>query len=616
VLAFPPEKNGVKILDPQISYSVDQNVDEDIVLSDVIFNSKTFKALAGKAKEFGRSESLSINDDDAILFLTAPLALGTHEQIEVLAENGNTIFSKTIQKENREKGTLFAKGLGKKFWDNVNLKIQTHILFTSDSLKELLLNSDKKSGFRFCWSKKEDSFFSRYCTPYYRYSKKELKIITQTQAANTKVLADTTELKPIGEINLATNQTKRILLTSAQGFSIEFKSKILPLNLSRYFLDESDQWIYFIGHTYPPINSEVKHFPHFNPESFNVYFNWQSTIGDLKDYWVTVVPRNNTYLSLLGQGGGIFRYPLKVEKVPSIKTKIILNNPIRSTYSSTPKVKGTISKDIEVTPVAPSKFKVSKNLQSFLWQLHAPEKGSENISYLNIKDKANTSEEFSFISNYSVFRGYSGELSLRLAGALSADYKINYLGEIAYNQWFENILGWENYYLSQQRWGISIKNFKSINSKNTSFQLQLTTIDLKYRFTPGLWERDETWGLIFGAEDVIINDIHGSFGGTGIYWARSMPKVFDDIMNWFPYMSYPKWVDMEFIYYFTPLSNQVITGNQPTYSMNFHGKLLWTKYFFGEAGFGLKAYSYLKPSTEEQVSVQALYGTMGLGINF
>jgi hypothetical protein len=144
--------------------------------------------------------------------------------------------------------------------------------------------------------------------------------------------------------------------------------------------------------------------------------------------------------------------------------------------------------------------------------------------------------------------------------------------------------------------------------------LQLTTLDLKYRFTPGLWERDETWGAILGAEDVLVNNIHGALAGAGLFWARSMPKIFDDIMNWFPFMSYPKWVDMEMIYYLTPLSNTITTGNSPTYSLNFHGKILWTKYFFGEAGFGLKAYDY---GTETKaVRLQALYGTAGLGLNF
>lgn len=616
-LYFPPEKNGVKILDPQITYSVDQEPDQDIVLSDIVFNNKTFQALSGKVKDFAKNEALSLNDDDSILYITAPQALGIQGEIEVLSENGIAVFSKNIQKEHVEKGTLFAKGLGSKFWNSVNIKTQTHILFISNSLDEHVLNYDKKSGFKFCWSKKDDSYFARYCTPYYRYSKKEQKIIPQTQAANTKVIVETRELQPKGEIDLGPNQTKRILLTSAQGFSIEFKSKILPLYLSHYFLDDSGQWIYVIGHSNAPVASEFKLFPHIDPESLKAYLNWQSTIGNIKDYWVTIIPRSRTFISALGQGGGIFRYPLKIEKTPSFKTKLAMKNPLRSTYTREPTLQGRLSKNIEIAAISPSRLKLSKNGQFFLWQLSAPEKGAENINNITVREKSATGESSaSFLANYSIFRGYSTEFSMRVAGAMSADYKINYLGEAAYNQWFEKLFGWDNPTFSHQHWGVSLKHFQPLNANETAFSLQLTTFDLKYRFSPGLWERDESWGLILGGEAVTINDIHGTFGGAGIFWARSMPKLFDDILNWVPFMRSPKWVDMEMIYYLAPLSADVTNGTSPTYSLNFHGKLLWTKYFFGEAGFGLKAYSYQKLSTNELVSVQALYGTAGLGINF
>lgn len=616
-LYFPPEKNGVKILDPQITYAVDQEADQDIVLSDIIFNNKTFQALSGKVKDFAKNESLSLNDDDSILYLTAPQALGLQGEIEVLSENGTVVFSRSIQKNDTEKGALFAKGLSSKFWGSTNIKTQTHVLFVSNSLDEHVLNYDKKSGFRFCWSKKDESYFSKYCTPYYRHSKKEQKIIPQTQAANTKIIVETRELPPKGEIDLGPNQTKRILLTSAQGFSIEFKSKILPLYLNHYFLDDSGQWIYVIGHSNAPVASEVKIFPYIDPESLKAYLKWQSTIGNIKDYWVTIIPRSRTFISALGQGGGIFRYPLKIEKIPSFKTKISMHNPLRSTYSSEPQIRGKLSKNVEIAAIPPSKLKFSKSGQSFLWQFKTPEKGEENVNSITVREKSSTTEPSpSFLANYSIFRGYSTEFSMRVAGAMSSDYKINYLGEIAYNQWFENLFGWENPNFSQQHWGVSLKHFTPLNANETAFSLKLTTFDLKYRFSPGLWERDESWGLILGGEDVAINDIHGMFGGVGIFWARSMPKLFDDILNWVPFMRSPKWVDMEMMYYMAPLSAGVTNGTSPTYSLNFHGKLLWTKYFFGEAGFGLKTYSYLKVSTNELVSVQALYGTAGLGINF
>jgi hypothetical protein len=219
-----------------------------------------------------------------------------------------------------------------------------------------------------------------------------------------------------------------------------------------------------------------------------------------------------------------------------------------------------------------------------------------------------------------LFRGYNGEFSLRLAGVVSADLQLNLLGEMAYNQWFETLAGWNNYYLSNQRWGVSarafapLKTFTPKGSTEQALTLKLATVDLKYRFNPGLWERDETWGAILGVEDITINNIHGAFGGGGIFWARSMPEIFDRIFNWFPFMSYPKWVDMEMVYYMVPLDSKIKPGSSSTYAINFHGKIMWSKMFFGEAGFGLKTYDY--ETDTQNIRLQALYGTAGLGFNF
>jgi hypothetical protein len=147
-----------------------------------------------------------------------------------------------------------------------------------------------------------------------------------------------------------------------------------------------------------------------------------------------------------------------------------------------------------------------------------------------------------------------------------------------------------------------------------TISLALTTADLKYRLTPGLWERDETWGLILGYEDVKLSSAQAPLLGAGFFWARSMPKIFDDIMNYIPFMNYSKWVDMDFMYYSVPLKSNLNTGTN--FAINFHGKILWTKTLFGEAGFGFKSYEYKDLDIKKYASLQAFYGTMGLGLNF
>ncbi len=612
-MRFIPEKNGVKVLPPKLTYSVDQ--DDDVILSDVIFNEDSFKASMGPLKALGRPKNLKLDPNEIFLFFTAPLALGQKGQVEVISEDGKVLFSKVIQAEYLDYGASMEEALNADFWKSAKPQNQTSILIPADELKDTLLDTKKKSGFRFCWNQKDDPYYSRFCTPYYRYSKKDQRIKIQTQTSTTKVYVDQKEAKPLDSINLEINKTKRFLATSVKGFSIEFYCQISPLFLSDFYLDESKQWVYLLGHTIRPTYPETKLFPAIDPDGLVSLLRWRPTIGLMKDYWVSVVPKSNPQLILPGKGGGFFVYPLEISKAPSLKARIALKKPLKSTYSNKPVLRATVSKGIEIAAIPPGKVKVSSSGVDLSWQFNAAIPGEEQTGGLTIKEQDNEFQTF-----YTLFRGYSGEFSMRLAGVLSADLQLNLLGEAAYNQWFESLFGWENNLLSVQRWGISARHFaplKTFTPKGTTSEpltLKLTTFDLKYRLTQGLWERDETWGLLFGAEDILINNIHGSFGGAGFFWARSMPEIFDRIMNWFPYMSYPKWVDMEMIYYLAPLTSNLTPGNTPNYAVNFHGKILWTKFFFGEAGFGIKAYDY---KTEiKNVKLQALYGTAGLGFNF
>ncbi len=103
-----------------------------------------------------------------------------------------------------------------------------------------------------------------------------------------------------------------------------------------------------------------------------------------------------------------------------------------------------------------------------------------------------------------------------------------------------------------------------------------------------------------------------------------MPKVFDNIFNLLPIFRYPKFVDAEFRLY--PLIQTKNVSVPPAgglnYDMLFHGKVLWTKRFFGEAGFGIRALALRRvfPGDEKtsgkNLNYTALHGTAGIGFNF
>jgi hypothetical protein len=83
-------------------------------------------------------------------------------------------------------------------------------------------------------------------------------------------------------------------------------------------------------------------------------------------------------------------------------------------------------------------------------------------------------------------------------------------------------------------------------------------------------------------------------------------------------MRYPKWVDLDFVYYPIALrANQTLNYMA---AVNFHGKVQWSKTFYGEAGFSLMDFDYNdKNSVNPKFPPRPIvFGrpTIGVGINF
>jgi hypothetical protein len=262
--------------------------------------------------------------------------------------------------------------------------------------------------------------------------------------------------------------------------------------------------------------------------------------------------------------------------------------------------------------------------------------------------------EKSYKAYYEIFRGFPRELGLRIGQVLGNSNSVTVV-EGAFNYWFEDLFGSSHFLLSRLRWGISIKSNESLNdvemkiprsdipSSTVSIysKLKFQTLDVKYRFTPGIWGRDETAGLMFSAMSMSFYDASTTMFGGGIFWARSMPKGFDEVFNLIPWLRYPKWVDADAVMYFGGTNSRAALNSEfsppksfGNLSVNFHGKVLWSNRFFGELGFGLRSINYNRiydrridgvspPEVIEGVQYTAwnfnyysLYALIGLGVNF
>jgi hypothetical protein len=363
------------------------------------------------------------------------------------------------------------------------------------------------------------------------------------------------------------------------------------------------------------------------------FLNFMPTIGDLRKFWQASLPADVPYLYLKGEGGAPFRQSFVFDALPPEKARATLAaTTTKATYNSHIWVSGKVDPSVKLSAKDTS---VEQNGGDFRWLFPAPTPGTYNTGVLDVDDGKNV-----WHSHFDIYRGYSTELSARLSGVLTSGLELVALGEVAGQFWFEDIFGWENYTLSRQRWGVSAKYFQAFTGLSSTSsdptaanlrRLEAGNVDLKYRLSPGVWGRDPSIGLIASFEQITYGFVAQAAGipqvtyrvpvyGGGVFWARSMPKLIDDFLNLAPFMRYPKWVDLEFIYY--PYAAQAGQTSNLIFNMNFHGKVQWTKNFFGEGGFGVKNFSFsdtnqpFGQATGLSPELYILYGTVGLGFAF
>ncbi|MCX7977544.1 MAG: hypothetical protein N2578_00925, partial [Bdellovibrionaceae bacterium] len=320
------------------------------------------------------------------------------------------------------------------------------------------------------------------------------------------------------------------------------------------------------------------------------------TINGSLDHWVARVPFKKPELLLPGtHGGGYFKVELELQNLPSEQDRHFISARV-TTSSYRPDDSLRI---------------YDANKSEILWTLNSPNKFADNKSVLSIK--GSHSEHQIYINSY---RGAPGSASVRLTGiGGTGGEALLFLAEAQLAYWFNDIFRWDNYWLGRQRWGTSARFFTSTSRiQRLGGNLSVAQFDLRYRFQPGLCERDPATGAILAVESVTLPGFKTEKIGIGFFWSRSMPKVFDRWISLLPYMNYPKWVDMEFVRYVSSTKSDIELGED--YLLNFQGKVLWRKNFFGEAGFGAKFYSARNRAEDSRMQLSTFHGTAGLGFNF
>jgi hypothetical protein len=608
----------------ELEYDLTTKNGAALTIGDVEINDQNFFfALVPVAKFHPKLTSI-IGPTEAgkmALVMKWPEPLMQKGTLELISRTGSVIWKQEISEEGRaawnKKLFEWKMGLEEKGVKTERLS-RNSVFATQFGILDVGSQGLKAfdESFRFCLNQSQGRSHSRLCSQRYviRGPRSNLKMSKVKTTAQPRVVlqSKTAPLKlqiPV-EMNMPTN----FFAEMSGGESYEFIAVPNKLNLMDLSDTQNADKLRVVGWgTRPTAPSRV-----LNPDdysSFTKAIGFESTIGDMRKFWEANISADDPKLYLPGQGGGVFAQRFELAKVPQANARpyLELHTPT-GTYIDGVKLYGKKLRDLKITSVQNEIEIDEKDPQYFTWYFQAFERGEMNRSYLSMNYQGKEYKAF-----YEIYKGFPREFSFRLSGLLAASGENVFMGEAAYNQWFEDVFGWTHYYLGRQRWGISAKMFKSINhltvsSRGDKADLSVVDVDLKYRFVPGLWGRDETLGAMLSYQEIVFDKIKAPMIGAGAFWGRSMPKVFDNIINYVPGMNYPKWVDMEFIMYPVSLSSQVTL--QTNFAMNFHGKVLWSKHWFGEAGFGIKRYAIVDNSLQQKAALTTFYGTVGLGLSF
>lgn len=527
-------------------------------------------------------------------------------EVQAISSSGKLIWEKEIKTSDND---LIRDLYFERLNNSANL-----IILPANEFSKFPLDFTQEA-FRFCIIKEDNSYQTNLCTGFYGVKAEQKKILKARSKGRARVISESKLQPSKGLLKVVKDSTIGFYGETENGESLQFVTLVKWPDITDLYINDKNQIVLetldfpLLGENLLTNSEELK--------SFKIKVGFDETMKPTRSSWINWPNQENQIHFSSPQGGGIFTFKLDPKKILKGNDRLKLDSVnVDSTYSEDFKVYGLNNNfldfkveqgefDSEVGPDA-----------NFIWNLKELEMNKINSRLLFAKKNVN---EFRYY--YKVYRGFANEISGRLSGILTAQSLV-FNAEINYQHWFENLFGWNNYWLGRQRWGINYRFFKSITQNKTisadstysTSAFTTSTLDLKYRFKPGVWGFDEVFGLIISHQDLAYGEGKVKALGGGFFWGRSMPAFVDQIFNLVPLLRYPKWVDMEILTYPNSLdSNSIILYN---YSINFHGKVMWTPNFYGEAGFGRKDFNFQDTKALTDSRLQTFYGTAGLGYNF
>jgi hypothetical protein len=619
-LLFAPDDNGIHLLSPQLKWDIPARGTR-IDLGGMAIDGEKIQVHATQIDRDSASGSYkSWRDGGAkltILSFTWPENLVKTGTVQALSQNDEVLWTTEVNESSK---AAWQKLLQRDNDKLLGAQADTSIGWTDVNPTEQIFLG-KNSSWRLCLTQTLNTGEEIHlCSPFYRDDVSAENLVSiypaNAKAEKPTVIINGEDIGSRGLANFPGQDALSVEIHLLNNSLIAFKTRAAQLKLLDIVLSKDERQIILTGQGVKPVGA-VKDLI-VPPNHF-----WSASGLHEEVIWQMNVDRETPLVRVLGNWNIPLTYWLKFKSLPREDDRVYISERTGSgTYSHYTSIYGYTP---EAEAIGSSESRAKKlNPNEFWWRFQANKKGERNWSRL--KTRKNESAARTWIAHYQLYRGYPFEVSGRLTGIVSNNFQMIIAGEAAGSYWAETIFDWDNHYLSHQRWGFTGRYFRTasaiqVPTDNGALE-SLGTVstmneDLRYNLTPGIWNRDELYGLILSANQITLGTHKANLLGPGFYWARTMPKFLDDAFNYFSWLRYSKYLDIEFLYYNYSLSPSAQTNG--TFNLNFHGKVFWTQQFYGEAGFGLKSFSFVDNSDASNpydVGIALLYGTIGMGFVF
>jgi hypothetical protein len=571
---------------------------DGIILGNVIVNDAIF--------------SMNLDAQESKLSIFWPSEVFRGGQLELVKGDGSVLLTLPLNETNFETYTVNSGNAIKNSYHN----LKTEIVFRPE-WRDII----KRSGtFWTCLKTfSSEGGGTQLCTSPYKLTKSGLKM-APTNAGNKVFFNDSTPRKLKSQISLQNFVSKKIRWFAQidSGLSWMVNEKVphwKPLEIIG--IDANTYRISGLSHR--PLKYLTDHFT-YKEHGFFYEYKPSPFINENDDYWsIHVQATNELDLDFMNPAGGIYTARINIANAPNILSNPLVLNIARPqlTYSSQKQYKVSLEQN--------SKFSKSSNLKAtrqpnqYHWSTNNLKKGAITKSTINLVSEDNTEKSYYL----EMYRGYPLDFGIQYtASTISGTNTQGSEMHLAY--WAEDFFGLAEADWLRLRFGFQYKYFKPFKklliSRDASglakkeVDFLSSTFDIKYRFVPGLWGRDESFGLMLAHHDFNFDAYKMNLFGTGFFWARSMPNFFDDLFNYLPFFRFPKWVNAEYIQFVSAANSDLKVSNIS--HLNFYGKVMWTNNLYGDLGFGMRTYNFSDPINSNSPSLRLFFLTMGIGFIF